>query len=40
MANMPIFNGIGLKRGMDATQPADYDLEVELPEEGVQEALG
>jgi SSS family solute:Na+ symporter len=29
----PIFNGIGLKRGVDSTQPTDYDDEVELPEE-------
>ena len=33
------FNGIGLKRGTDSTQPADYDVEVELPEEVGQEAL-
>jgi len=36
----PIFNGIGLKRGTDSTKPADYDVEVELPEEVGQEALG
>jgi solute:Na+ symporter, SSS family len=35
----PIFNGIGLKRGADSTQPTDYDVEVELPEEVGQEAL-
>jgi SSS family solute:Na+ symporter len=35
----PIFNGIGLKRGTDATQPTDYDVEVELPEEVGEEAL-
>jgi hypothetical protein len=36
----PIFNGIGLKRGTDSTKPTDYDVEVELPEEVGQEALG
>jgi hypothetical protein len=35
----PIFNGIGLRRGEDSTQPTDYDVEVELPEEVGQEAL-
>ena len=35
----PIFNGIGLKRGEDSTQPTDYDVEVELPEEVGEEAL-
>ncbi len=38
-ANVAIFNGIGLKRGVDSTQPTDYDVEVELPEEVGQEAL-
>jgi SSS family solute:Na+ symporter len=35
----PIFNGIGLKRGTDSTQPTDYDAEVDLPVEEGQEAL-
>ena len=35
----PIFNGIGLKRGTDSTQPTDYDVEVALPVEEGQEAL-
>jgi hypothetical protein len=35
----PIFNGIGLKSGEDSTQPTDYDVEVELPEEVGEEAL-
>jgi SSS family solute:Na+ symporter len=36
----PIFNVIGLRRGSDATSPADYDTEERLPVEVGKEALG
>ncbi len=36
----PIFNILGLKRGHDATVPADYDTEEVLPVEVGREALG
>jgi len=31
---------IGLRRGRDATSPADYDVEEPLPVEAGREALG